>query len=146
MLDEGPPDATALVVRIDGERREHRDPTIATVVADDRMADHHVPDDLAGTLGHEGHLGYVLGRGADPVDEVGLGLRREGGRDDTSDRVVIYPATRHESTVGSGGVAIARSCPTRSAEHDGVRGPASPFYDGPVDCQSPIRLPSLSVK
>ena len=48
---------------------------IATVVADDRVADHHVPDDLAGALGDEGHLGYVLGRGADPVDEVGLGLR-----------------------------------------------------------------------
>ena len=89
MLDEGPTDAAALVVRIDGERREHRDPTIAVVVVDDRVADHHVPDDLAGALGHEGHLGYVLGRGADPVDEIGLGLRPERGRDDPADRVVI---------------------------------------------------------
>lgn len=59
--DEGAADACPLVFGMDGEGREHADPPLAVVVADDRMADHHVPHDLASDFRYEGHLGDGLG-------------------------------------------------------------------------------------
>ena len=54
------------------------------------MTDHHVADDLAVVIGGDQRkIGDVLRRGPDAVDQVGLDVRSERGRDDPTDGVEV---------------------------------------------------------